>query len=171
MLGDRCQVGYVGRSGRVGRVGDLLGLAFPTLGSIYAAGHVADPVVMGEHAAVVRGRVLSCGRALFGRIALRLVALVWRGKSFEDSTKVGHDEGRGLWPRFRATFRWRFGFSQLDGKPATLLRYADAGLRNGWPLTMLAGELRVVGPGLAIGPAFIGRGARTRVLFWWGFEW
>jgi hypothetical protein len=98
-----------------------------------------------------------------------LVRFLLGRKSFCEPTNVGFDLGAfGA----KVPFRWRFGYSRLDGRPATLLRYGDAGLHNRWPIRKLTGELRMVAPHVALGVLLRTRvGATPKPICWYALEW
>ena len=56
--------------------------------------------------------------------------------------------------------------SELDGRPALVLRYE----RNGWPVSTLRDELRTVRPGMALGPFYVQAGGRYHLIGWMGLQ-
>ncbi len=95
-------------------------------------------------------------------------AVPWSGKVF--GTR-GVESGRNrVFGRDVLPFTMREGASELDGKPTLFLRYDDPALRNLPGLRDIVDELREIAPGLAIGPASLRVGGRSRLIFWWGLE-
>jgi hypothetical protein len=82
-------------------------------------------------------------------------------------TNAGHEHGDGNVVLGRETFRFtaELGPSALDVRPALRLRDRDAP----WPLRLVQEELRMVGDGIAIGPALLARGVGApTTLRWFG---
>jgi hypothetical protein len=149
----------------------LIGAHPGALLRIFGAGRAADPSELGD---APRGRLLAFAQGadvfLAFRPLLRALAgdgLPWRGKTFDHGGNSGQNVvfGRGVF-RFRA----EVSASQLDGLPALVLTYDVPAHKNPWPVRAVRDELRAVGPGVAIGPAFLALGGAPRALFWFGLE-
>jgi hypothetical protein len=147
----------------------LLGAHPHALHDVYASGIPADPCRLGER----RGRLLNLEHVVPAHAATRplVVAIAkhlspWQGKAFESGGTAGRDLVFG-----RALFRFHseVAASSLDGQPTLVLRYD--GLDNPWPVSRIVDELRGVGEGIAIGPAFWrAPSGRVDLLCWWGLE-
>jgi hypothetical protein len=138
---------------------------------IFGDGRATDPGELGD---APRGRLLAFAPGADVFLALRPVLrtlagdlLPWRGKTFDHGGNSGQNVvlGRGVF-RFRA----EVGPSQLDGLPALVLTYDEPAHQNPWPIRAMRDELRTVGPGIAVGPAFITLGSASTALFWFGLE-
>ena len=90
----------------------------------------------------------------------------WRGKTFDHGGNSGQNVVFGK-KMFR--FRAEVAASAIDGRPTLKLTYADAAFKNPWPVRAIFDELRSVGPGIAIGPAF-GDGDIPKLLVWFGLQ-
>lgn len=149
----------------------IVGAHPDALFEIFAEGRATDPAELGP---APRGRFLAIvpGADVFlvTRPLMRALAtdhLPWRGKVFDHGGNSGQNIVFG-----RKAFRFHaeVGASALDGRPALVLDYSPAAHGNPWPVRALRDELRTVGDGVAIGPAFlVGRGA-PRTLLWFGLE-
>jgi hypothetical protein len=157
---------------QVTQLDDLVGAHPNALREYFHAGTLTDPADLGE---APRGLLLAIepARDIHFLVrplvnALKSGALPWRGKVFgADGTGANVVLGRET-----ARFKFATGPSDIDGRPALILRYDDALLHHPWPLRNVQDELRSVGDGVAIGPAlFAASEAGTRkVLVWFGLE-
>lgn len=145
---------------------ELVGAHPDALLAIYGTGSAADPEDLGFVQAPARGRFLcfvqTSGLHLAARPFVKALAtdrLPWRGKIFEPGGGANLLFGR---PSYR--FATEVGPSQIDGLPTLILRYDAHG--HGWPVRLIRDELRTIGPGLAIGPAFLS----DKVVLWFGLE-
>ena len=134
---------------------------------IYLGARPADP---GELGASPRGRLLAVAPLsrvfLMVRPVMRALAtdlLPWQGKVFDHGGNSGQNRVLGG-KAFR--FRAEVAASRVDGKPALVLRYGDPAYRNPWPVRAVTDELRCVGTGVAIGPAYFD----DELVLWWGLE-
>jgi hypothetical protein len=153
---------------------DSLVAAHPdSLGELFAAGRATDPAELGD---APRGKVLAFAHGadvfLVFRPILRALAsgfMPWRGKTFDHGGNSGQNV---LVDRRAFRFQAEVAASQLDGRPALALTYDAAPHGNPWPVSALRDELRTVGPGVAIGPAFFlaTGGSAPIALFWFGLE-
>ncbi len=141
----------------------LVGAHPETLSEIFLRGIAAEPEELGE---LPRGRLLAFGGAEAVHLALRPIVVaasraltLWDGVVFDHGGAAGANRIRG-----RETLRFvvERGASRLDAGPALVLRY-DAAPR---PFRGMRDELRLVAPGLAIGPAYLG----DALLAWVGLE-
>jgi hypothetical protein len=155
----------------VGTLDELVGAHPDALRKIYRGGLPADPADLGESP---RGRVLSLelGADLF--LLLRPVvrafasgAFPWKGKVFDHGGNAGQNVVFG---KTMVRFRTELGASDVDGKPTLALLYDSPAFANPWPIRAIRDELRSIGPGLAIGPAFMEIGGARRPLLWFGLE-
>ena len=148
---------------------ELVGAHPLALRDIYASG---EPALPDDFGAGARGRLLAVERLgdvhaltspAVAFVARRLVP--WQGKVFESGGTAGANRVLG-----RSIFRFRCeaGASLIDGAPTLFLRYD--GLGNPYPISHVVDELRAVGRGLAIGPAFLESKGGHALLFWWGLE-
>jgi hypothetical protein len=154
---------------RVSSLAALSGGHPAALRALYGAGRATDPAELGD---APRGQLLALGEVtelfLLTRPLVRLLALLpWEGKTFDHGGNSGKNLilGSSL-----ARFHAETAPSALDGKPALVLSYDVAEYKNPWPIRAIAGELRTVGHGIAIGPALWKGGASPRVLLWFGLE-
>lgn len=150
---------------RVQSLDSLIAAHPDALRDIYGSGKPADSSTLDE----VRGRLLTITRfastynltrPIVKTLATRL--LPWRGKVFESGGTSGTNRVLS-WNAFR--FRCQAADSLVDGEPTLALSYD--GLGNPWPVSRIVDELRVVGEGVAIGPAFY-MAAEPQLIFWWG---
>ena len=139
------------------------------LRKIYGAGRPTDPAELGD---APRGRLLAfmpgADMFLVLRPLVRGLAtdlLPWRGKVFDHGGNSGQNVvlGRRVY-RFQA----EGGPSEIDGEPALVLRYDAPAHGNPWPVRALKDELRTVGDGIAIGPAFFMGPTGAVPLLWFG---
>jgi hypothetical protein len=153
----------------VSSLSTLVGAHPDALRQMYEDGHVADPGELGD---APRGRLLALepGSELFllTRPVVRALGkdlLPWRGKTFDHGGNSGQNVVLG-----KRVFRFRteVGPSEVDGQPTLVLRY-DGG-KNPWPVSAIVDELRGIGEGIAIGPAYLAAGGKKRLLLWWGLE-
>lgn len=157
---------------QVARLDDLLGAHPNALREYYRAGTQADPVELGE---APRGLLLAVEPARNVHFLVRPLVntlgkgpALWSGKSFD-----GHGTGANLvLGRPVARFAIETGPSDIDGQPALILRYDDPALGNSWPVRNLRDELRMVGDGIALGPALFAPSAtgERKVIVWFGLE-
>lgn len=145
----------------------LVGAHPDALRDMYLAGRPADPAELGDAPA---GRVLALDRLdtmfLAVRPAIRSMKSAlfpWKGKTFDHGGNSGQNR---IFGRTTLRFRTEVGPSVLDGAPTLILHYD----RAPWPIRGLRDELRMVAPGVAIGPVFSNEGASGRPVFWFGLE-
>ncbi len=141
----------------------LVGAHVDTLAEVFLRGAFVEPEDLGE---LPRGRLLAVGGTEPAHLALRpLVRGVSRVMTFWDGIVFDHGGAAGA-NRFRGREAIRFkverGASRLDAGPALVLRFDDAA----WPLAGLREELRLIAPGLAMGPAYL----NDNVVAWFGLE-
>lgn len=86
-------------------------------------------------------------------------AAVWEGIVFDHGGTAGANRFLG---RESVRFRAHRGASRLDAGPALVLVYDGAP----WPFRHLRDELRLIAPGLAIGPTYLG----DTLVAWFGLE-
>lgn len=149
----------------------LVGAHPEALRAIYGKGVTADPAELG---AAPRGRLLAFdgGADVFLLFRPLLRALdkglsPWRGKVFDHGGNAGQNVvfgGKML------RFRTEVGPSEVDGQPTLVLLYDSEAFKNPWPLKTVRDELRTVGPGVAIGPAYVTVGGRPVCVLWFGLE-
>lgn len=156
---------------RVSSLGALVGAHPSALRSIYGEGVPADPAELGD---APRGRLLTVvpGSALFlaARPIVRAISgnlLPWQGKTFDHGGNSGQNVVFG-----KRVFRFRCerGESAIDAGPTLVLTYSHEAFGNPWPARAMVDELRMVGDGVAIGPAFFNAGSALELLFWFGLE-
>jgi hypothetical protein len=148
---------------------ELVGAHPDALDRIYRSGTAADPADLG---AEPTGRLLAITPAANAHLALRpLIRAIahgpmpWRGKVFDHGGNSGQNV---IFGKRMFRFHAEGGASLLDGRPTLVLRYDHAAYNNPWPTTRIVDELRTVGPGIAIGPAYyLGSGSPSLVL-WFG---
>lgn len=141
----------------------LVGAHLDTLAEMFLRGVSVDPDDLG---ALPRGRLLAVAGTEPAHLALRPVVKMlssalsmWDGIVFDHGGAAGANRFRGREAlRFRATR----GASRLDAGPALVLTYEDAP----WPFHARRDELRLIAPGLAIGPTYIGES----LVAWFGFQ-
>lgn len=155
----------------VASLDNLVGVHPDALRRLYAAGRPADPDELG---AAPRGLFLSSDAVesvfMLARPAMKVLfgsANPWQGKRFDQGGHGGQNVVLG-----KRVFRFRAEpeASRLDGQPTLVLRYDAPSFKNPWPVRALVDELRLVAPGIAIGPAFLPSVMRDRALLWWGLE-
>jgi hypothetical protein len=141
----------------------LVGAHVDTLAEVFLRGAAVEPEELGE---LPRGLLLAVGGTEALHLALRpgVRALsrlfgVWDGIVFDHGGIAGANRFGG---REALRFKVERGASRLDAGPALVLRYDDAP----WPLKGLRDELRLIAPGLAMGPAYLG----DNVVAWFGLE-
>jgi hypothetical protein len=149
----------------------LVGAHPDALARIYRDGRPADPAELGD---APRGRILALARGtdlfMIARPivkALATDALPWRGKTFDHGGNSGQNVFFG---RHVLRFHTHVGPSEIDGKPTLVLSYDEPAYKNPWPFRAIRDELRSVGPGIAIGPAFFVGGGSPKVVLWFGLE-
>jgi hypothetical protein len=143
------------------------------LQSLFHAGNLAEPSLVGDAPAARLLSIADGTNLFFGlRGAIRVVSSLlasaaWTGKVFDHGGNSGRDVffGKRL---FR--FHTEVGPSLFDGQPVLILSYREPGYQNPWPFRSIRNELRMVGPGIAIGPSLIERAGAPTVLFWFGLE-
>lgn len=141
----------------------LVGAHLDTLAEMFLRGVSVDPDDLG---ALPRGRLLAIAGTEPAHLALRpLVKAVsaafslWDGVVFDHGGVAGANRFRG---REALRFRAQRGASLLDAGPTLVLTYDDAP----WPFRGMRDELRLIAPGLAIGPTYIG----DSLVAWFGFQ-
>lgn len=149
----------------------LVGAHPEALRAIYGKGVATDPAELG---AAPRGRVLAFegGADVFLLFRPLLRALdkglsPWRGKVFDHGGNAGQNVVFG---GKMARFRTEVGPSEVDGQPTLKLLYDSEAFKNPWPLKTVHDELRTVGPGVALGPAYVTMGGRPVCVLWFGLE-
>ena len=149
----------------------LVGAHPGTLLDIFGAGRPTDPEELGD---APRGRLLAFAHGadvfLAFRPLLRGLAgdlMPWRGKTFDH----GGNSGQNVLVNRRVfRFQAEVGPSQVDSRPALVLTYDAPAHGNPWPVRAIRDELRTIGPGVAIGPAFFMAPHAPVSLFWFGLE-
>jgi hypothetical protein len=156
---------------QVASLGELVGAHPSALRDIYASGKPTDPAELGD---APRGRVLALtplSRAyMLTRSVLALLAhdaMPWKGKEFDHGGNSGTNVVLG---KHVLRFRTALEPSEIDGLPTLALIYGDKAFRNPWPVRAIRDELRTVGGGVAIGPAFMTWRGATTPLLWFGLE-
>jgi hypothetical protein len=149
----------------------LVGAHPDALAELYASGKPADPAELGD---APRGRLLVLQPTARVFMATRplMTALAsnwfpWKGKEFDHG---GNSGTNALFGRKVCRFRAHVERSELDGKPTLALTYHEKAFGNPWPISAVKDELRAVGSGIAIGPAFAAWGGRQHLLLWFGLE-
>jgi hypothetical protein len=144
----------------------LLGAHPDALRDIYLAAEPADPTAFGR----TRGLLLAVESLssvhLLVRPAVRLLAgsfNPWRGVTFESGGTTGTNRVLGF---DAIRFRCEVDRSELDGRPALVVRYGGFG--HSWPIANVVDELRIVGDGIAIGPSMLSGPHGMSLLAWWG---
>lgn len=153
---------------------DLAALDVAQLAALYARGRAPQ---LGVLAGPVRGRLLAIpaiaslpvvGGLLtlaFRQIAGRLGGL-WRGKSFSSPDAPHRIHGRNRFLSFEALpFEGHVERGALDHEETLVLRYDQA--TNPRPVRALVDELREVGRGLYLGPAWFRGPNGPVVVLWW----
>jgi hypothetical protein len=141
---------------QISSIESLVGGHPAALRRMFGAGHATDPAELGD---APRGYLLAVepGAAVFLALRPLLRALAggsrglfpWQGKTFDHGGNSGQNVVLG---RKVLRFRAEGGPSQLDGRPALVLRYDAPAHGNPWPVRALRDELRTIGPGIAVGP-------------------
>jgi hypothetical protein len=149
----------------------LVGAHPDALLQFFGEGRATDPAELGPEP---RGRILAIvpGAEMFLalRPILRALAsdrLPWRGKIFDHGGSSGANV---LFGRTAFRFQSEVAPSAIDGRPSLVLDYGLAAYRNPWPVRTIRDELRTVGKGVAIGPAFLVGGGAPRAVLWFGLE-
>ncbi|MRG91525.1 hypothetical protein [Polyangium spumosum] len=148
---------------------ELIGAHPESLRRFYATGNVVDPSSIGEGRGRVLALVAAPGAFLAVRSLVRLLAtdlLPWQGKAID--AEIGWNLVKG--GRRVAPFRVERADSSLDGGPTLVFRYDDPAQGHAWPVRALRDELRVITPGLGIGPVIFDQGGAPRVIAWWGLS-
>jgi hypothetical protein len=149
----------------------LIGAHPDALKEIYRSGKPTDPAELGD---APRERVLAFEQAaqvfMATRPLLQALASDWMPRMCKDFDHGGNSGTNVLLGKKVFRFRAEFAASELDGAPALALRYADKALRNPWPIRAVTDELRTVGSGFAIGPAFFEWQGRQLLWLWFGLE-
>jgi hypothetical protein len=153
---------------------DLAELSSERLSSLYAAGKTPQ---LGVLTGTARGRLLAVpaldSLPVVGPVlsaALRKLAglplMPWRGKVFAPPSEGHRTSGRNRLFEIEAfPFDAHVEKSALDHEPTLVLHYDRA--ENPAPLRLLIDELREVGRGLYLGPAYVRGPNGPRVLIWW----
>jgi hypothetical protein len=148
----------------------LVGAHPDSLRKIYSAGVPADPEELGD---APRGRVLAFAPGadvfLLTRPLLRVLShdlMPWKGKVFDHGGNSGRNVVLG---KQVLRFHVELGPSEIDGRPTLVLSYAESAYGNPWLVRAIRDELRMVGPGVALGPALMMVG-RPKLLLWFGLE-
>lgn len=150
----------------VATLDELVGTHPESLRNIFARATTADPGDLGD---APPGRLLALeplgGVHLLTRPIVRALgrSSLWSGVGFDHGGNAGFNRWMGAQAH---RFRTAIEPSELDGRPALVLRYE----RNLWPVSTLRDELRAVRPGLAIGPFFIRAGDASHLVGWFGLE-
>jgi hypothetical protein len=147
----------------------LLGAHPRAIAQIFAAGRPTDPSELGD---APRGRILAFAQGGDVFLALRPIVralangvLPWEGKVFDHGGCSGQNVILG---KKLARFRAEVGPSALDGRPALRLSYDAEAYKNPWPVRIVEDELRTVGKGIAIGPAFVPVAGKRVPFLWFG---
>jgi len=155
----------------VATLADLVGAHPDAIRSIYETGRPADPAELGD---APRGRLLSLQKGsdlfLLTRPILRALSAEWnpwKGKIFDHGGQEGQNVVFG---KNVGRFRVQTAPSRLDGKPSLVLTYDDEAHKNPWPVRDMVDELRLIGSGIAIRPAFLQSKGDATPLFWFGLE-
>lgn len=116
----------------------------------------------------LRGRFLASALFSSAEFALRQLvrfvsehAMPWEGLAFDHGGNAGANLVLG---KKSLRFRAERGLSLIDGKPTLVMSYA----KNPWPAKLLRDELRVIEPGVAIGPTFLHVGGGDKLVGWFG---
>jgi hypothetical protein len=155
----------------VSSLDSLVGAHPRALAQIYGAGRSTNAADLGD---APRGRILAFAAGgdvfLVLRPMLRAFAtgvFPWQGKTFDHGGCSGQNVVLG---RKLARFHAEVGPSALDGQPALRLSYDAEAYKNPWPLRIVEDELRTVGKGIAIGPAFVPVAGKRVPFVWFGLE-
>ena len=155
-------------STRVERLDGLVGGHPDTLRDLFERGRPTDPAA--DLGAAPRGLLLNLEPVrnvyMMARPFARLLAadaFPWRGKTFDHGGNSGVNR---IFGKSAFRFHAEVGPSRLDGRPALVLSYAEPAHKNPWPVRDVRDELRTIGPGLAIGPAFL----QDKLVLWFGLE-
>ena len=147
----------------------LVGAHPEALRKIFGTGRPADPAALGE---APRGYLLAFDRGgdvfLAVRPFLRGLStglLPWRGKTFDHGGNSGQNVLLG---KKLLRFQAEVGPSELDGLPALILTYHAPAHQNPWPFRLVRDELRMAGPGIALGPAIVPVMGAPVPLLWFG---
>ena len=137
----------------VGSVDDLVGAHVDTLADLFLRGRPPSAEALPK---LLPGKFLNFAGSraahLLLRPATRLLServLSWNGIVLDHGGERGANR---FGDREAVRFRVVAGASLLDAGPALLLLYGEAP----WPLSLLRDELRVVAPGVALGPTYFG---------------
>jgi len=155
---------------QVSSLSALVGAHPDAIEKIYRAAPACDPEDLGD---APRGRFLAIAPVSSVHLAMRPFlralatdALPWRGKTFDHGGNSGTNV---IFGKHAYRFHAEVGPSVIDERPALVLTYDEPAYKNPWPLTKVRDELRTIGQGIAIGPAFMMGGSPT-LLVWWGLE-
>jgi hypothetical protein len=150
---------------------ELVGGHPDALRALYEGGRPADLAALGE---APRGRMLALGPASEAFMLLRPVlralatdALPWKGKVFDHGGNSGVNVVFG---KHMFRFHVDVGPSAIDGEPTLVLRYGEPSYKNPWPVRAIVDELRSIGDGVAIGPAFFTNKGDRHLWLWFGLE-
>jgi hypothetical protein len=145
----------------------LVGAHPGMLQKLFREGGAADPGELGEP---TRGLLLSVAAADVVFLAIRPVLralssgpMPWKGVVFDHGGNSGQNLILGK-PRLR--FRAEVAPSGIDTRPALRLLYENPVFGNPWPVRDVVGELRSIGPGLALGPVLF----HGHILGWFGLS-
>lgn len=154
---------------------DLSSLTAIELAQLYASG---KPPQLGVLAGPARGRLLSVPFLSqlpfiggFATAAVRMLGaarfMPWRGKTFSTPSESHKTSGRNRILDFEALpFDAHVEKSALDHEQTLVIKYARP--ENPWPLNVVVDELREVGRGVYLGPAYVRGPNGPVVLLWWG---
>ncbi|MBL9023989.1 MAG: hypothetical protein JNL21_17465 [Myxococcales bacterium] len=141
----------------------LVGAHLDTLAEMFLRGALVEPEELGE---LPRGKLLALAGTEPAHLALRpMVKAVsrafslWEGVVFDHGGTAGANRFAG---REGIRFKVSRGASRLDAGPALVLSYEEAP----WPFRGLHDELRLIAPGLAVGPTYY----HDDVVAWFGLE-
>ncbi len=157
---------------RVTHLDDLLGGHPGALRAIYEGGRACTPEELvgswwGRFLALEAARdVATLMRPIFQ--VLRGGGPLWQGKTFfADATGINRMVGQRL-----VRLSVEAALSELDGAPTVAFRYDLPEHRNPWPIRNIRDELRMVGDGIALGPAMFSAtaGGRRDVIAWFGLQ-
>lgn len=150
----------------VSSLASLVGSHPRALATIFSRGTALDPLSFDGR---IHGRLLAMPLVESLHLALRPVVRglssigTWEGIVFDHGGNAGHNVVFG---KSALRFRAERAPSLTDGAPALVLDYAD---KNPWPVKLLRDELRLVGDGIAIGPAFLMTDKKP-IIWWFGLE-
>lgn len=150
----------------VGTIDELVGGHPESIRKIFSRGEATDPAELGD---TPHGRLLALeplgGIHLLARPIVRALgrSSFWAGVGFDHGGNAGFNRWLGAKAH---RFRTAVESSELDGRPALVLKYE----RNAWPVSTLRDELRTVRPGMALGPFYVQAGGRYHLIGWMGLQ-